>query len=187
MTMRILAPLLCALTCAVPAKADTYWFAEPPTATEENPVLDCIRGVLLSEDADNYVLRVVGGELTVAKKRVVRVDKDDLTVEAITKMEADAAAALAKANEERELVQQVERTRRDVSIDVAVADAAARRDGPVAPPAPAQTPVAPFDPVLGTIRFAGVSKTQLVREATLRFRQTRTAADRRLMREVRRL
>ena len=97
--MRILAPLLCALTCAVPAKADTYWFAEPPAATEENPVFDCIRGVLLSEDADNYVLRVVGGELTVAKKRVVRVDKDDLTVEAIAKMEADAAAALAKANE----------------------------------------------------------------------------------------
>jgi len=181
--MRILAPLLCALTCAVPAKADTYWFAEPPAATEENPVFDCIRGVLLSEDADNYVLRVVGGELTVAKKRVVRVDKDDLTVEALAKMEAEAAAALAKANVERELSQQVERTR----LDVAVADAAARRDGPVAQPAPAQTPVAPFDPVLGAIRFAGVSKTQLVREATLRFRQTRSAADRRLMREVRRL
>jgi hypothetical protein len=181
--MRILAPLLCALTCAVPAKADTYWFAEPPAATEENPVLDCIRGVLLSEDADNYVLRVVGGELTVAKKRVVRVDKDDLTVEAIAKMEADAAAALAKANEERELSQQIART----TLDVAVADAAARRDGPVAPPAPAQAPVAPFDPVLGAIRFAGVSKAQLIREATLRFRQTRSAADRRLMREVRRL
>ncbi|MFN9706494.1 MAG: hypothetical protein ACK595_16965, partial [Planctomycetota bacterium] len=60
--MRILAPLLCALTCAVPAKADTYWFAEPPAASAENPVLDCIRGVLLSEDADHYVLRVFGGE-----------------------------------------------------------------------------------------------------------------------------
>lgn len=184
--MRILATLLCALTCAVPAKADTYWFSEPPAASEENAVLDCVRGVLLSEDAENYVLRVVGGEMTVAKKRVVRIDKDDLTVDAIAKTEADAAAALAKANEERALAQQVERARRDVQV----ADAAARKlaDGGAPAPAPAaQGPAAPFDPVIGALRFGGVSKTQLVREATLRFRMTRNADDRRLMREIRRL
>lgn len=182
--MRILATLLCALTCAVPAKADTYWFSEPPTANEENPVLDCVRGVLLSEDAENYVLRVVGGEMTVAKKRVVRIDKDDLTADAIGKMEADAAAALAKANEERALTQQVERARRDVQV----ADAAARKLADGGAPAPvAQPPVAPFDPVLGMLRFGGVSKSQIVREATLRFRMTRNTDDRRLMREVRRL
>lgn len=182
--MRTLAILLCALTCAVPAKADTYWFSEPPAAGAENPVLDCVRGVLLSEDADNFVLRVVGGEMTVAKKLVVRIDKDDLTVEAISKTEADAAAALAKANEERELAQQVERARRDVQA----ADAAMRGPVGVSMPMPAaQAPTAPYDPVLGVLRFGGLSKTQLIREATLRFRMTRKADDRRLMREVRRL
>lgn len=184
--MRILAPLLCALMCAVPAKADTYWFAEPPAASAENPVLDCIRGVLLSEDADHYVLRVVGGEMTVAKKRVVRIDKDDLTVEAIAKMEADAAAALAKANEERQILQDVERNRRNVFV----ADAAARRQGQVEPPMPvAQPPVAPFDPVVGVARV-GALKQQMVLAATMRFRQAVTAGERaearRLMRVTRR-
>jgi|688.fasta_scaffold634602_1 hypothetical protein len=184
--MRILAPLLCALACAVPAKADTYWFAEPPAASAENPVLDCIRGVLLSEDDDNYVLRVVGGEMTVAKKRVVRVDKDDFTVEAIAKMEADAAAALAKANDERLLTQDVERTRRNVLV----ADAAARRLVAVEPLAPvAQPPVAPFDPVVGVARV-GPLKQQMVLAATMRVRQAVTSQEKtealRLLRVTRR-
>lgn len=185
--MRFLAVTLCALCCAVPAKADTFWFAEPSSQpdAEANAVRDCVRGVLLAEDATHYTVRVVGGELTLAKKSVVRVEKDDLTVEAIAKMEADAAAALAAANSDRQTVQQAAVLRRGI----AVAEAAAKRDAaaeaaPVAAPVPAPAPA--FDPVLGIARTTG-SKQQLVREATLAFRATGDRDLRRLVRELRRL
>jgi hypothetical protein len=186
--MRLLAVVVCALCCAVPAKADTFWFAEPSSQAEAegNAVRDCVRGALLSEDADHYVVRVVGGEITLAKKSVVRVEKDDLTVDAIAKMEADAAEALAQADAERRMRQANARARRDV----AAAEASVSRAEPAKDRADsAASPMLPapgFDPVLRAMRMNG-SKQQLVREATLAFERTGDRDLLRLMRQLRRM
>lgn len=184
--MRSLA-VLCALFAALPAKADTFWFAEPSSAPEaaDNAVRDCVRGVLLSEDKDVYVVRVVGGEMTIAKSSVVRVEKDDLTVEAIAKAEADAKDALAAADSERAQRQAESKLLRDV----AVAEASARKAEATPPAAPAAAPALPalpFVPALGFGR-AGLSKRDLVREASLAYQATRDRELLRVMRQLRRL
>lgn len=184
--MRSLA-VLCALFAALPAKADTFWFAEPSSTPEaaDNAVRDCVRGVLLSEDKDAYVVRVVGGELTIAKSSVVRVEKDDLTVEAIAKAEADAKDALAAADAERAQRQAESKLLRDV----AVAEASARKAEATPPAAPAAAPALPalpFVPALGFGR-AGLSKRDLVREASLAYQATRDRELLRVMRQLRRL
>lgn len=186
MAMRSLA-VLCALFAALPAKADTFWFAEPSSTPEaaDNAVRDCVRGVLLSEDKDAYVVRVVGGELTIAKASVVRVEKDDLTVEAIAKAEADAKADLAAADAERAQRQAESKLVRDV----AVAEAAARK-APAAPSAQDRGSAAPaagaFDPVAGFGR-AGMGKRDLLREATMAYQLTGDRAMLRIIRQLRRL
>ncbi len=180
--MRSLA-VLCALFAALPAKADTFWFAEPSSTPEaaDNAVRDCVRGVLLSEDKDAYVVRVVGGELTIAKSSVVRVEKDDLTVEAIAKAEADAKDALAAADAERAQRQAENKLLRDV----AVAEASVRKADAAPSPAPALSAL-PFVPALGFPR-AGMSKRDLVREASLAYQATRDRDLLRVMRQLRRL
>lgn len=186
--MRLLAAVVCALCCAVPAKADTFWFAEPSSQAEAeaNAVRDCVRGALLSEDADHYVVRVVGGEITLAKKSVVRVEKDDLTVEAIAKMEADAAEALAQADAERRMRQSAATARRDVAAAEASIGRAEAVEDRASAPASAPLPAPGFDPVLRAMR-TNATKQQLVREATLAFAQTGDRDLRRLMRQLRRM
>lgn len=182
--MRFLPAIVCALFAALPAKADTFWFAEPSSTpeAEANAVRDCLRGVLLSEDGENYVVRVVGGEMTIAKKSVVRIEKDDLTVAAIEKAEADAKDALAAADAERTRRQAEARLLRGV----AVAEASARR-GAAAPEAVAPAAdLPPFDPILGFGR-AGLSKRDLVREASMAYQATRDRDLLRVMRQLRRL
>jgi len=179
--------VLCALFAALPAKADTFWFAEPSSTPEaaENAVRDCVRGVLLSEDKDAYVVRIIGGELTIAKASVVRVEKDDLTVEAIAKAETDAKDALAAADAERAQ----RHAERKLARGVAVAEAAARKSEAARAMLPADEPALPttaYNPVLGYAR-AGLSKRDLVREASMAYQATRDRELLRVIRQLRRL
>ena len=179
--MRILPLTAAALLLALPAKADKFWLSDPD-AQPEGSSPHVIEGVLLAEDANEYHIRIVGGELVLAKSAVFKVEKDDLSVDAIVAAEKDGVEALVAANRERELQQEAARRERELQLAEAAArrtarasEASARATAPVAAPEL-------FDPVLGVT--ASSSLAELQRAARLAFEQTR---DRAYLRELRRL
>lgn len=106
MTLPLLLTVLAALH-APNANPDTFWVLAQKGADAQP-----IRGALIAEDATHYHVRVEGGELWLEKATVQRVEKDDLTVEAIQQKEqekkqkdaapapvADTAEAAAKPAE----------------------------------------------------------------------------------------
>ena len=171
--MRLIPLVVCSLLLSVPAKADKFWLEDPEShknaAAGSSPAV--IEGVLLGEDADNYHVRTVGGEVWLAKKSVVRVDKDGMTVDAIAKAEADAAKANQAADQERQMAQAAERR----AAQVKAVEAAARREAtPVEAAAPAPAPIeAAYDPVVDVIPTrAGVTHAELLRDLTLGYELT---------------
>lgn len=185
--MRFLPLSACALLFALPAKADKFWFSDPAAAKNApaGSTPDFIQGVLISEDAASYTIRIVGGEAVIAKKRVVKVEKDGLTVENIVKAEKDAAEALALANKERNLQQELARKERELKAVEATSrrgnahpvDASATTNEPA--PAPA-----PFDPVVGVAR--GVSDAEVQLELKRLYEATRDQTYLTALRKVRR-
>jgi hypothetical protein len=178
--MRILPLTACALAFALPAKADKFWLSDPATQPEGSTP-NYIHGVLLAEEGDAWRIRIVGGEVVLPKQAVFSVEKDDLTVDAITAAEKDAAEALAAANRERELQQEIARKERELRL----AERAAKRSAQPAeasarPVAPAPAPA--YDPVLDVVPPAGLAELQ--RAARIAFEQT---GDRAYLRELRRL
>lgn len=172
--MRLIPLIACTLLLSVPAKADKFWLEDPEShknaAAGSSPAV--IEGVLLAEDADNYHVRTVGGEVWLAKKSVVKVEKDGLTVEAIAKAEADAAKANQAADQERQMAQAAERR----AAQVKAVEASARREAaaPVEAAAPAPAPIeAAYDPIIDVIPSrTGVTHTELLRELTLAYELT---------------
>jgi hypothetical protein len=184
--MRILPLTVCALVFALPAKADKFWLSDPAAqkTASAGSSPEVVDGVLISEDADNYHVRVAGGELVLPKKAVFKIEKDDLTIETIVKGEKDSAEKLALANRERVLKQQIAQKERDVRV----AEASAKRSDRKAADAsakvePAAAPVAGFDPVIGRAIGPAIDP---VREALLAYELTRDRAYLRLARQMRR-
>ena len=109
--MRYLPLTVCALLFAVPAKADKFWLSDP--AAEKNAAAgssaNVLEGVLIAETEDAYQVRIVGGEVFLPKKAVFKVEKDGLTLDSIAKSEKDNSEALAAANREREMLQDIKR------------------------------------------------------------------------------
>jgi hypothetical protein len=184
--MRYLPLIACALSFALPASAQKFWLSDPEARKNapEASAPDLVSGVLVSEDADGYHIRVVGGEIVLPKKVVFKVEKDDaLTLDAITKSEKDAAEAVALANKERELQQQIAKKEREMKA----VEAAARRSASKPADAPASKGVAvteAFDPVVGV---ALVSRGDLVREMQVAYEATRDRDYLRALRQLRRL
>ena len=103
--MRLIPLIVCTLLLSVPAKADKFWLEDPEShknaAAGSSPAV--IEGVLLSEDADGYHVRTVGGEVVLAKKSVFKIEKDGLTLDAIVKAEGAKAQANQAADQERQM------------------------------------------------------------------------------------
>jgi hypothetical protein len=188
--MRFLPLILpCALLFALPAKADKFWFSDPETQKNApaNSAPDMLEGVLVAEDADTYTVRIVGGEVVLAKKSVVKVEKDGLTVEQIGQSEKAAADGLAAADKERALQQDIARKERELRAAEASAkksaavpaDASARVGG--AAPAAAE-----FDPVLG-VAPAAPGALDLLRATQAAYELTGDRAYLRALRQLRRL
>lgn len=182
-------PLLCAaaLLFALPAKADKFWLVDPAAAKNatagSSP--EVIEGVLIGQDQDGYHVRIVGGELLLAKKSVFKVEKDELTIEAIVKAEQAAAAKADAQNRDRELQQAEARKVRDIQI----LEAAARRTKAEVQAAQAQqvpAPQAGFDPVLGVMRPGYVSQQDLMLDAQLAWQMTRDPRYLKVLRQLRR-
>lgn len=104
-----------------PLKADKFYFdtAEDIAATEGNDKGRMIEGVLLSQTKDTYTIRIVGGQMEIAKSMVKRHVKDGLTVAQIETTEKGHSADLAKAETRRRDVQAAEASARRTEQPVA--------------------------------------------------------------------
>ncbi len=185
--MRTLPVIVCAALFALPAKADKFWLSDPAdkdAAAGSSP--NVIEGVLLAEDAEGYHIRVVGGELVLPKKAVFKVEKDDLSLDAIVKAETDGAEALAAADRERVLQQEIARKEREIRLTEAATRRASARPAEASAPAAAPAAAPVFDPVLD-VAPVPATLAELQRAARLAFEQTGDRAYLRELRQLRRL
>lgn len=149
--------------------------AQEESKAAEGSSPSIIEGVLLGEENGMYRLRVVGGEMWLAKSSVQRVEKDALTVADVEAREkAQAAAATTPA---QNAVEATARRSDKAAADAVVAPA------PVAAPAPVRVR---FDPVLGTMVDPAELMADAMLERELAFAYTMTK-DRRYIRLLRQL
>jgi hypothetical protein len=108
--MRLLPVSLVAFCLAAPAAADKFHLGSADDAKKlaEGSSPSVIEGVLLEEKDGNYVIRVDGGEIRLAKASVHKIEKDGLTVADLEKREKDASDRLAEANVRRSQLQAAE-------------------------------------------------------------------------------
>jgi hypothetical protein len=167
--MRLIPLVVCSVLFSLPAKADKFWLEDPEShknaAAGSSPAV--IEGVLISEDADGYHVRTVGGEIVLAKKSVFKVEKDGMTLDAIVKAEGDAAKPNQAADQERQMAQAADRRAAQVKAVEAAAHRGSATPVEAAAPAPAAAE-AVYDPVLDVIPARqGVNAVELVRDLTL--------------------
>jgi hypothetical protein len=183
--MRFLPLCVCAALFALPAKADKFWLSDPAAPQNAAGSPEIIEGVLLAENDEGFHIRIVGGELLLPKQSVFKIEKDGLSLEAISKAEQASAEQLANQNRERELAQQAASKQREIRV----LEAAARRQPqPVAASAPA-APEADrgFDPVIGVNRGPAIVQADLITDAQLAYEMTRDRRYLRVLRQLRRL
>jgi hypothetical protein len=176
--------LLCtiALLFAAPAHADRFWLTDPNDAAAAAPGSspEVIEGALLSDEGGYYRIRVVGGELSLPKSTVFRVDRDDQSVETVAAAEAASQEAGARADRERIERQRSKRSarkRKGSGARGAVVEASlTKRESP---------PIA-FDPIIGATDPSDQQQARM-REAARAFEQTRDRRYLKLLRKLRRL
>lgn len=186
--MRILPLVLGSLLFQVPAYADTFWLSDPAAQKNaaEGSQPDVVRGVLIAESDEGYHVRIVGGEVILPKSSVFKIEKDDLSIDAIVKLEQDQADALAAADRERQMAQAAARRARQVAaVEASTTKAATSTTTEavvVAEPEPS------FDPVLGVARESGaINQPQLLRDLQLAWSLTQDRRYLKLLRQVRRM
>ncbi|MCP5043754.1 MAG: hypothetical protein GY944_22220, partial [bacterium] len=119
MVSKLLLAGLSLLVLTPTASADRFYFGSPTTAQKiSDGTADFIEGVLLREADGQYVIRVEGGEISVAKSLVWKVESNELTVAQLEAREQGATAALASANDiRRERQTTAAATRRNVLLE----------------------------------------------------------------------
>jgi hypothetical protein len=170
--------LLAASLLAPHARADKFWLGSSETEKNALPGSspNCIEGVLLSEDQKSYQIRVVGGEIVIEKSLVYRIDKDGLTIDAIARAEATAAAARAK---------EAQAVPADLEVPMrrAIPAEASFQPSEAAPTEAAPETELLYDPVIRRALPVGGSR-ELMHELRLAWDLTK---DRRYLTELRRL
>lgn len=184
--MRILPLTAFALLFCAPAKADKFWLVDPKVEQNapEGSSPNLIEGVLIAESDEGYHVRIVGGEIVLPKKSVYKIEKDDLTLEAIFKTELQGEAAGKQANEERRVAQDARQRDRNVRIAEAAASRSAGVVDASATAVPQAAPVAPsyFDPVVGVSVNPAQNNRTLMRDVQLEWKAT---GDRRYLQMLR--
>ena len=102
-TLLYLLPLTI-LGLSLPAHADKVFLKATSSAATGN-ANDFIEGKVLEENKNQVVLRVEGGQMTLARTRIARIEKDALAVKDIEDRESKASERLAQADEARLAVQ----------------------------------------------------------------------------------
>lgn len=136
---------------AQPASADKFYFAsaEDQKKTVGNAAKESfVEGVLLKEDKDSYTIRILGGEMIVAKSMVIRIERDGLTVAQLEAREATRKDELARQENNRRQLQAAEAAARR---EARATEAAMRRER-----RPAQLNIdVDFGGILGHFRTGG--------------------------------
>jgi len=187
--MRSLLPVALISLIAGSVQAQTFYLGTEADHDKlmavEGSTPDALTGRLLSESETDYTIRVEGGELTLPKTSVWKVEGTAPTIASIEDAEQASRDVLAAADEER---------RAFLSDDAEIvsdlraraAEASFAREPELAP-LPADTAAATllpaFDPVIGLYR-AGPSYAF---ELEALYRETGDPALRRLMRRARRM
>lgn len=143
---------------------------------------DVIEGVLLGEEDGMYRLRVVGGEMWLARSAVQRIEKDALTVADIEAREKQQSEAASRAGGSTAGTPAEAAARKG---DRAAADTVVPT--PAAAPAPAPARIR-FDPVLGTMVDPAefLADAMLERELSFAYTMTKDRRYIRLLRQLRR-
>lgn len=108
MISRIVVPSLLLAVLAPSLRADKFYFAsdEDQEKTVGNAAKESfVEGVLLKEDKDSYTIRIMGGEMVVAKAMVVKIERDGLTVAQLEAAEAARKDELAQQETNRRQLQ----------------------------------------------------------------------------------
>jgi len=163
--------LLAALALAPLARADRFWFEAPEQKDRVPGSLPAvIDGVLLDQTDKQFHVRVVGGEVWLDKARVVRVEKDGLTLEAIAQQEAEHLKASAAAEHEARQARAAEASAHAEHQRPVDATANAQ---PAPQPAPVEESGLVYDPTLHVLRpVRGIPTPELRRELELAYQQT---------------
>ena len=177
----LLLALSAALTFAPAVEPDKFWLETPERkGSVEGTSPAVIDGVLLDQNDKQFHIRVVGGEIWLDKAKVVRVEKDNLTIDDIVKAEQQQREHLLAADRERQQAQ------------AADASAHGSRGQPVeavAKPEPApeaQTPRV-YDPVLHVLGpLQNLPNPELKRELELAYELTNDHTYIKLLRLLRR-
>ncbi len=107
-----------------------------------------VEGVLLKEDKDTYTIRILGGQMNIAKSMVTKIEQDGLTVAQLEAREAARMSALAQQDNNRRQVQAMEAAARK---DARATEAAMPRDR-----SPAQLNIdVDFNGIIGHFRTGG--------------------------------
>ena len=103
MILRALLTASIALSVTAPSFADKFHFGKSDESekTVGNAKSRAVEGVLIKQDDTTYTIRFVGGEMTVAKSLVHKVEADGLTVAQIENREKDQSDAVAKSETKR--------------------------------------------------------------------------------------
>ncbi|MBX3464286.1 MAG: hypothetical protein KF830_14035 [Planctomycetes bacterium] len=184
--MRILPLVLGTLLLQVPAHADVFWLSDPAKTGAQGSLPDTLRGVLIAESDEGYHVRIVGGEVILPKASVFKIEKDDLTIEAIVQAERDQADALAAADRERQMAQLANRRAREIAVVEASAARAAAATAADAGAAAGAGEAPAFDPVLGTYGDGGASLVRYERELQFAWSVTKDRRYMKLLRQARR-
>ena len=91
---------LAMLGLSLPAHADKV-FLKSTSSTATGNAADFLEGKVLEETKDKIVLRIEGGQMTLKRDRIARIEKDELTVKVIEEREGKAQEVLAQADEAR--------------------------------------------------------------------------------------
>jgi len=121
---------------------------------------------LLDDKDGNYVIRVVGGQVTVPQSAVRKIEQDDLTVAQVEQRESERREVLAQANQRRSEFQAVEASARRAAVEAGAAsqrrnDAAIEifvdLSGVLGEPTSGGRQETSFDPVLHKTDLSGLA------------------------------
>ena len=188
--MRYLPLIAGVLLICAPAKADKFWLSDPKAAQNapagSSP--NFIEGVLIDENREEYHVRVSGGELVLRKTSVFKVEKDDLSLEAIVKAEIDSKQAGKLANQQRNQHQALASEIREVKTALAAARRSARtvEASSTRPEARRAAQGTRFDPIVGTTNGFDDNYI-LMRDAEIAWSLTKDRRYLRIIRKLRRL
>ena len=128
------------------AQADRFFFSGDDT--NDSHRARYIEGVLLEETGTHYRIRVAGGEITVPRAAVFRIEATSLSVADIDQLENNRRAELALAEEQRRQSQAEARSRRRAN---AVEASARRADSFVEASGGVEAALPVYDPIIGRL------------------------------------